>query len=192
VCYLARTQSMLGMKTHGNNIGSRKVEPLNMGTPLWRKYVNYGLRELARAWYGVGNYPETFSEALFLEHFREAMRQYALEKGVEWDSVKHRIYSSYYLGDYKNGLFEPLVVFDSPMDEAVWQIFKGFYGDARIDFLSDKVVREYLVMAHRYFGKLRNGKRPPFSREDGIAALEYYEALEIPSAISLEMPKHSS
>ncbi len=177
--YLAHTQSRLGMKTHGNNIGSRQVEPLNARTPLWRKYVNYGLRELARAWYGVGNYPETISEALFLEHFREVMRQYALAKGVDWNSVEHRIYSSY-LETSRNGLCEPLIVFDSSMDEAIWQVFKGFNGDVRNAFLYDKAVREYLVIAHRYFGKLRNGQKPPFPRENGIGALEYYEALEVP------------
>jgi len=179
------SQSVLGMKTHGNNIGSRKVEPLNAETPLWRKYVNYGLRELARAWYGVENYPETFSEALFLDHFRAAMHQYAMEKGVDWNSVEQRIYSSY-LGEYRNGLCEPLVVFDSPMDEAIWQVFRGFHGDVRNTFLYDKVVREYLVMAHRYFGKLRNGQKPPFPRQDGIGALKYYEALEIPFTTLLE------
>ena len=83
MCYLTHIQSVLGIKTHGNNIGSRKVEPLNAGTPLCRKYVNYGLRELARAWYGVGNYPETLSEARFFEHFRKTMHQYALAEGKD-------------------------------------------------------------------------------------------------------------
>ena len=156
--------------------GSRKVEPMKAETPLWRKYVNYGLRELARAWYGTVFPSDAFGEFQFLEHFDEAMRQYALENGVDWGDVVYRIYVAH-LDEYRNGR---VIAFRSPVENAVWRASTGFLGIVRDAFLYDKAVMEYLDMGERYFRLLQTGKKPPFPRLSGIGALEYYEALEIP------------
>jgi len=48
------------MTTHGENIGSRKVEPETQNLPKWRLKANHLMRQLARIWYGklpVRDYP---------------------------------------------------------------------------------------------------------------------------------------
>ncbi len=156
--------------------GSRKVEPVKAETPLWRKYVNYGLRELARAWYGAVVNPETFDENRFLGIFDEAMYQYALENGVDWEAATNRLFLAY-LEAHRN---RKAIAFCSPVENAVWRATTAFIGVVRDAFLNDKAVLEYLDMGLRYFEMLRDGKRPPYPRLPGIGTLDYYEALEIP------------
>jgi len=165
--------------------GSRKVEPTKVETPLWRKYVNYGLRELARAWYGAVINPEAFDENRFLGIFDEAMYQYALENGVDWEAATNRLFFAY-LEAHRNG---KVIAFASPVRNAVWRATTAFLGVVRDAFLNDKAVLEYLDMGLRYFEMLRGGKRPPYPRLAGIGTLDYYEALETPFPAPTEKPE---
>jgi len=165
--------------------GSRKVEPAKTETPLWRKYVNYGLCEMARAWYGAVINPETFDENRFLEIFHEAMYQYALENGVDWEAAANRLFLAY-LYAHRNGR---AIAFRSPVENAVWQATTAFIGVVRDAFLNDKAVLEYLDMGLRYFEMLQDGKRPPYPRLAGIGTLDYYEALETLFPAPIEKPE---
>jgi hypothetical protein len=165
--------------------GSRKVELAKAETPLWRKYVNYGLRELARAWYGAVINPEAFDENRFLVIFDEAMYQYALENGVDWEAATNRLFFAY-LEAHRN---RKAISFASPVQNAVWRATTAFLGVIRDAFLNDRAVLEYLDMGLRYFEMLRNGKRPPYPRLTGIGTLDYYEALEVPFSASIEKPE---
>lgn len=150
-------------------------------TPLWRKYVNQGLRELARAWYGID--PDAFDEVRFLELFNAAMFQFAVENGVDWEASKQRLFDAL---DMTKNAHAP--VFSSVIDYAVWRVEKAFLGVVRDAFLNDRAVLEYVDMGLRYFDMLWAGKRPPFPRQVGIGTLDYYEALEVPFAGPKERP----
>ena len=165
--------------------GSRKVEPAKAETPLWRKCVNYGLRELARAWYGTVVNSEAFDENRFLGIFDEAMYQYALENGVDWEAATNRLFFAY-LEAHRG---RKVIAFRSPVENAVWRATTAFLGVVRDAFLNDKAVLEYLDMGLRYFEMLQNGKRPSYPRLAGMGALEYYEALETPFPAPIEKPE---
>jgi hypothetical protein len=165
--------------------GSRKVEPAQAEMPLWRKYVNYGLREMARAWYGTVVNPEAFDENRFLGIFDEAMYQYALENGVDWEAATNRLFFAY-LEAHRS---RKVIAFRSPVENAVWRATTAFIGVVRDAFLNDKAVLEYLDMGLRYFEMLQSGKRPPYPRLAGIGTLDYYESLETPFLASMEKPE---
>jgi hypothetical protein len=181
-CASLRIYSMDMMPDSVN--GSRKVEP-KAETPLWRKYVNYGLRELARSWYGVTTNSEAFDENRFLAIFDEAMYQYALENGVDWEAATNRLFFAY-LEAHRN---RKVITFRSPVENAVWRATTAFLGVVRDAFLNDSAVLEYLDFGLRYFDKLRSGKRPPYPRLAGIGTLDYYETLEVPFLAPEEKPE---
>jgi hypothetical protein len=166
--------------------GSRKVEPAKAETPLWRKYVNYGLREMARAWYGAVEHPEAFDESRFLEIFEETMYQFAIENGIDWEASTRRFFDALDISRNKD---RKSLVFPSVVHYAEWRAKTAFLGVVRDAFLNDKAVLEYLDMGLRYFEMLKDGKRPPYPRLAGIGTLEYYEALEVPFSEQKEDPE---
>jgi len=172
------------MKTHGENLGSRKVEPEIQNLPKWRLYANFLLRELARLWYGqksifdlrYGYGPDSPFWRDFVFLFDQMVVLFG-EKNylVAW-GMDDRLREAIRGWQIWHGM-EP--VFSQPYFEAKWRAIQRLGSELSQKLFDDFDVGVILSLAGYAYGFARRGKMPPYKPFARLETLEYYEALPV-------------
>jgi hypothetical protein len=172
------------MTTHGENIGSRKVEPMGNELPKWRLYANFLLRELARMWYGQKSifdlkygYDE---ESPFWRDFVSLFDQMVVFFGeknhlVGW-GMDDRLHEAIRKWRLWHGI-DP--VFSLPGFEAKWRAIHRLGDELAQKLFDDFDVGVILSLADYTYIFARKGKMPPYKPFARLENLEYYEALPV-------------
>ena len=175
---------MTDMKTHGENLGSRKVEPEMQNLPKWRLHANFLLRELARLWYGqksifdlrYGYGPDSPFWRDFVFLFDQMVVLFG-EKNylVAWgmDDRFHGAIRGWRMWPD----MEP--VFSQPYFEAKRRAIQRLGSELSQKLFDDFDVGVILTLAGYAYGFARRGKTPPYNPFASLEALEYYEALPV-------------
>jgi hypothetical protein len=167
------------MTTHGENMGSRKVEPETHELPKWRLKANYVMRKLARAWYGelppqvARNYPKSkeFEHAIIdiTWHFSE-------EVGMPGKYMMENLRRA-------KKKFEDIhghkLVFEGVSAKLEWIIKTAVPTSRYEEFMQDELIQSILRTAAWIFSYDVEDLDPPYSPEDWLKPLEYYEALPV-------------
>jgi hypothetical protein len=172
------------METHGENIGSRKVEPETNELPKWRLYANFLLREFARLWYGQKSifdlrygYDEGspfWRDFVFL--FGEMVELFGKEHGLSEKEMNKRLWEAIRKWVAWHGID---LVFSEPYFEAKWRA-KHRLGDELAEKLFDDFdVGVILSFADYIYTFASKGKLPPYRPFARLQPLEYYEALPV-------------
>ena len=167
------------MTSHGENIGSPKVEPAMNGLPKWQLKANYVMRELARAWYGkmhpyhARRYPksEEFERAILdiLWHFLE-------ENGVPGSHAMAKLGSA--KREFKD-IHGREVEFDSVNAKFEW-IFKATIPERLYkEFTQNELIQDIFRTAIWLISYDVDDLDPPYPPEDWLKPLDYYEALPV-------------
>jgi hypothetical protein len=172
------------MKTHGENLGSQKVEPEMQNLPKWRLYANFLLRELARLWYGQksifdlqhGYGPDSPFWRDFVFLFDQMVVLFG-EKNylVAW-GMDDRLREAIRGWQIWHGM-EP--VFSQPYFEAKWRALQRLGSELAQKLFDDFDVGVILSLAGYAYGFARRGKMPPYKPFARLETLEYYEALSV-------------
>jgi len=172
------------MTTHGENIGSRKVEPATNELPKWRLYANFLLRELARMWYGQKSifdlrygYDEGspfWRDFVFL--FIEMAYLFGEEHGVDQKEAAKRVIEANKKWLIWHG---GRPTFSEPYYEAKWYAIQMLEAELAEKLFDDFDVGVILSFAGYAYGFARTGKLPPYKPFARLEALEYYEALPV-------------
>jgi len=172
------------MKTHGENLGSRKVEPEMQNLPKWRLYANFLLRELARLWYGqksifdlrYGYGPDSPFWRDFVFLFDQMVVLFG-EKNylVAW-GMDDRLREAIRGWQIWHGM-EP--VFSQPYFEAKWRALQRLGSELAQKLFDDFDVDVILSFAGYAYGFARRGKIPPHKPFARLETLEYYESLPV-------------
>jgi len=174
----------LGMTTHGENIGSRKVEPATNELPKWRMHANFLLRELARMWYGQKSIFDLRygygSASPFWRDFVSLFDQMVVLFGEKhhyaaW-GMDDRLGEAIRLWRMWHGID---LVFSMPTFEAKWRAVKRLDGRLAKKLFGDVAVEQILEFAGYAYAFARKGKMPPYKPFATMEALEYYEALPV-------------
>jgi hypothetical protein len=172
------------MKTHGENLGSRKVEPEMQSLPKWRLHANFLLRELARMWYGqksifdlqYGYHKDSpfWREFIFL--FDEMVKLFGKEHGL------HERFMDEWLSDAigRWRMWHGIdLVFSQPYFEAKWRAIQRLGSELAQKLLDDFDVDVILTFAGYAYGLARRGQKPPYDFPVRFNPLEYFEALPV-------------
>jgi hypothetical protein len=172
------------MTTHGENIGSRKVEPMGNELPKWRLYANFLLRELARMWYGQKSIFELqygYDEDSpfwrdFVRLFTEMIYHFGEAHGVAPKDAAQR-----FIEANKKWLIwhggRP--TFTEPYYEAKWRAIQMLGAELAGKLFDDFDVGVILSFADYTYTFVSKGKHPPYGSFARLQPLEYYEALPV-------------
>jgi hypothetical protein len=172
------------MKTHGENLGSRKVEPEMQNLPQWRLHANFLLRELARLWYGQksifdlqNGYDKDspfWREFVFL--FTDMTYLFGEEHGVDPKEAAQRLIEANKKWLIWHG---GRPTFSEPYYEAKWrtiQMLGAELAEKLFDDFDVGVILSFAGYTHTFASK---GKQPPYGSFARLQPLEYYEALPV-------------
>jgi len=170
--------------THGENIGSRKVEPETNGLPKWRLYANFLLRELARMWYGqksIFDLQYGYDEGSpfwreFVYLFGEMVKLFGKEHGLTEKEMANRLWEAIRSWVIYHGIN---IVFSQPYFEAKWKAMRMLGMELSQKLFDDFDVGVILSLSGYAYVFARRGKRPPFAAFARLDPLEYYEALPV-------------
>jgi len=181
------------MTMHGENTGSRKVEPEKNGLPKWRLHANYILRELARLWYGrksifnlkYGYDKESQFWREFVFRFVNMTYLFGEAHGVPPEEAAQRLLEANRKWLIWHG-GKP--TFSEPYYEAKWHAIQ-MLGDELAEKLFDdsdiRTILSFVGYIHTFASK---GVLPPYNSErklpsyasfEWVKSLEYYEALPV-------------
>jgi len=172
------------MKTHGENLGSRKVEPEMQNLPKWRLYANFLLRELARMWYGqkslfdlrYGHGPDSPFWRDFVFLFDEMVVLFGEENYLVAWGMDDRLREAIRGWQIWHGM-EP--VFSQPYFEAKWRAIQRLGSELAQKLFDDFDVGVILSFASYTYTFASKGKQPPYGSFARLQPLEYYEALPV-------------
>jgi len=172
------------MKTHGENLGSRKVEPEMQNLPKWRLYANFQLRELARLWYGqkslfdlrYGYGPDSPFWRDFVFLFDQMVVLFGEENYLVAWGMDERLREAIRGWQMWHGM-EP--VFSQPYFEAKWRAIQRLGSELAQKLFDDFDVEVILSFAGYAYGLSRRGQKPPFDFPVRFNPLEYFEALPV-------------
>jgi hypothetical protein len=176
------------MITHGENIGSRKVEPEVHELPKWRLYSNFLLRELARMWYGqksvfdlrYGYGPDSSFWRDFVFLFDQMTVLFGEEHHLAAWGMDDRLHEAIRLWRMWHGID---LVFSLPGFEAKWRAVERLGGDLAKKLFDDFDVGVILSLADRAYVFARKGQLPPYKPFARLEALEYYQALPVDAGL---------
>ena len=190
------------MTTHGENLGSHKVEPEMQALkeerlalralrvakssskvrsetpsqPLWRLKANYLMRQLARIWYGklpIRDYPNSSEfERLFLG----IMCQFVEDHGVKGQEVLHWIKWGKQSFAVVHGRE---ITFKDRVAELDWMIRQGIPKDLHERFAGDVLIHDIIRTVEWILAYEKEEKEPPYERSVWLESLDYYEALPV-------------
>jgi hypothetical protein len=164
------------MTTHGENVGSRKVEPETQNLPKWRLKANYLMRQLARIWYGKlleHAYPKS-SE--FERLFVEIMCQFVKDHGGNGKEVLHRLESGKQAFELMHGME---ITFKDRISELDWMIRNGIPKELREEFAKDELIQDIIRTAEWILKYEEAGENPPYEPTIWLKPLDYYEQLPV-------------
>jgi hypothetical protein len=157
------------MTTHGEKVGSRKVEP-------WQKKAHFLLRELARIWYGKGSkYIPHLSEYDFGSYFVKLVYQYGEDRGICERALAFGLVRAEIRFRKWHGM-RPR--FKTPAYWALWTAQNMLFKGLKREFFSDWRIKLILKLAHRIALQRERYNAPPYKPFRGLQPLAYYEALE--------------
>jgi len=164
------------MTTHGENTGSRKVEPETQNLPQWRLKANYLMRQLARIWYGklpLRDYPNS-SE--FERRFLEIMCQFVEDHGGNGNDVAALI-------QQRKEEFEAVhgreIMFKDRISEFWWLLRNGIPKALCDAFAKDEIIESILWTAEWLLDYEKEEKEPPYEPAPWMKPLDYYEQLPV-------------
>jgi hypothetical protein len=194
------------MKTRGENIGSRKVEPemqkliealqdLPLGVralrvakssqeaapetpsqPLWRLKANYLMRQLARIWYGKLPIRDYPNSIEFESLFLGVMCQFVEDHGIGGTEVLRWI-------KWRKEEFKAVhgkdITFRDRESELDWIVRSGIPNELYEAFARDEIVQHIIVTAAAILDYEKEGKRPPYKSDCWLKPLDYYEQLPV-------------
>jgi hypothetical protein len=167
------------MTTHGENIGSRKVEPETNGLPKWRLRANFLLRELARMWYGQKSIFDPGSEYSwrdFVYLFVQLVYAFGEEHGVSEKEAAKRLYEANMRWLKWHGL-RP--TFSSPYYEAMWHAIQMLGEELAEKLFDDFDVGAILSFVEYAYTFARRGEMPPYKPFARLTAYENFETLPV-------------
>jgi hypothetical protein len=194
------------MITHGENIGSRKVEPevhelmqackeellavraLRVAKsspkdrvesppqPLWRLKANYLMRQLARIWYGKLPVRDYPNSVEFERLFLEIMCQFVEDHGGNGKDVLRWI-------SWRKEEFEAVhgkeIRFRDRERELDWIVRSGIPKELHEAFARDETIQAIIVMASWILDYEKEEKEPPYEPIGWLKPLDYYEQLPV-------------
>jgi hypothetical protein len=167
------------MATHGENIGSRKVEPETNGLPKWRLKANFLLRELARMWHGQKSIfdPESeYSWRDFVFLFIELTYAFGEEHGVSEKEAAMRLFEANQRWLKWHGM-RP--TFASPYFGAKWHAIQMLGEELAEKMFDDFDVGVILSFIEYAYSRASNGELPPYKPFARMKAYENFEALPV-------------
>jgi hypothetical protein len=176
------------MTTHGENIGSRKVEPKANELPKWRLYANFLLRELARMWYGqksIFDLRYGYDEYSlfwhdFVSHFTDMVYLFGEVHGVDPKKAAKRLTEANEKWSIWHG---GRPTFSEPYYEAKWRAIQMLGSELAEKLFDDFDVGVILSLVCYAYGLARRGEKPPYKPFARLQPLEYYEALPVDPAL---------
>ena len=164
------------MTTHGENLGSRKVEPETQNQPLWRLKANYLMRQLARIWYGKLLGRDYAKSSEFERLFIEIMCQFVEDHGGNSKDVLHWI-------EFGKQAFEIVhgkeITFKDRISELDWMIRNGVPKELREEFAKDALIQDIIRTAEWILNYEEKGEKPPYEPTIWLKPLDYYEQLPV-------------
>jgi len=164
------------MTTHGENLGSRKVEPETQNLPLWRLKANNLMQILARIWYGKISERDYPNSAEFERLFLEIMCQFVEDHGGNGKDVLHWI-------EFDKIAFEVVhgkkITFKDRISKLRWMIRNGVPKELREGFAKDEIIQSILWTAEWLLDYEEEEKEPPYEPAPWMKPLDYYEQLPV-------------
>jgi hypothetical protein len=168
------------MATHGENIGSRKVEPETNGLPKWRLKANYVMRELARTWYGKDSaLPFPVDPHRFEHLLIEVLWQFVEDHSIRGSSVLEML-------RHARKEFEAIhgreIEFKDWIDRFDWMIEAGLPAHLHKEFSRDELIQDILRTIEwliHYATDEEEKTEPPLPSMSWLKPLEHYEALPV-------------
>jgi hypothetical protein len=164
------------MTTHGENIGSHKVEPETQNQPLWRLKANYLMRQLARIWYGKLSQRDYPNSAEFERLFLEIMCQFVEAHGGNRNEVLNVI-------NRQREEFEAVhgrkIRFKDRVREFWWMVRNGIPKELYNTFADDEMIQSIFWTAEWLLDYEEEEKEPPYEPAPWMKPLDYYEQLPV-------------
>jgi hypothetical protein len=164
------------MTTHGENIGSHKVEPETQNQPLWRLKANNLMQHLARIWYGKISERDYPNSAEFERLFLEIMCQFVEDHGGNGKDVLHWIEVGKRAFAVVHG---KEITFKDRVAELDWMIRQGIPRDLHESFAGDGLIQDIIRTVEWILVYEEEEKEPPYERSVWLESLDYYEALPV-------------
>jgi hypothetical protein len=164
------------MTTHGENLGSRKVEPETQNQPLWRLKANNLMQHLARIWYGKISERDYPNSAEFERLFLEIMCQFVEDHGGNGKDVLHWIEVGKRAFAVVHG---KEITFKDRVAELDWMIQQGIPRDLHESFAGDGLIQDIIRTVEWILVYEEEEKEPPYERSVWLESLDYYEALPV-------------
>jgi hypothetical protein len=164
------------MTTHGENLGSRKVEPETQNQPLWRLKANYLMRQMARIWYGKlsqRDYPNSAEfERLFLEIMCQFIEEHVYNRNEVRNVLKQRREEFEAIHGRKIG-------FKDRVRKFWWMVRNGIPKELYDAFAKDEIIQSILWTAEWLLDYEEEEKEPPYEPAPWMKPLDYYEQLPV-------------
>jgi hypothetical protein len=164
------------MTTHGENLGSHKVEPETQNLPLWRLKANYLMRQLARIWYGKlsqRDYPNSAEfERLFLEIMCQFIEEHVYNRNEVRNVLKQRREEFEAIHGRKIG-------FKDRVRKFWWMVRNGIPKELYDAFAKDEIIQSILWTAEWLLDYEEEEKEPPYEPAPWMKPLDYYEQLPV-------------
>jgi len=164
------------MTTHGENLGSRKVEPETQNQPLWRLKANNLMQFLARIWYGKISERDYPNSAEFERLFLEIMCQFVEDHGGNGKDVLHWIEVGKLAFVVVHG---KEITFKDRISKLRWMIRNGVPKELREGFAKDEIIQSILWTAEWLLDYEEEEKEPPYEPAPWMKPLDYYEQLPV-------------
>jgi len=164
------------MTTHGENLGSRKVEPETQNLPLWRLKANNLMQHLARIWYGKISERDYPNSAEFERLFLEIMCQFVEDHGGNGKDVLHWIEVGKLAFVVVHG---KEITFKDRISKLRWMIRNGVPKELREGFAKDEIIQSILWTAEWLLDYEEEEKEPPYEPAPWMKPLDYYEQLPV-------------
>ena len=164
------------MTTHGENLGSRKVEPETQNLPLWRLKANNLMQILARIWYGKISERDYPNSAEFERLFLEIMCQFVEDHGGNRNEVLNVI-------NWRREEFEAVhgreIRFKDRICKFWWMVRNGIPKELYDAFAEDEKIQSILWTAEWLMDYEEEEKEPPYEPAPWMKPLDYYEQLPV-------------
>jgi len=164
------------MTTHGENLGSHKVEPETQNQPLWRLKANNLMQFLARIWYGKISERDYPNSAEFERLFLEIMCQFVEDHGGNGKDVLHWIEVGKLAFVVVHG---KEITFKDRISKLRWMIRNGVPKELREGFAKDEIIQSILWTAEWLLDYEEEEKEPPYEPAPWMKPLDYYEQLPV-------------
>jgi hypothetical protein len=172
------------MATHGENIGSRKVEPETNGLPKWRLKANFLLRELARMWFGQksifdirkGHDADSYFWRDFVSLFTDLIYYFGEAHGVEPREAAKRLAEATRKWITWHGM---RLTFSEPYYEAKWHAIQMLGEELAEKLFDDFDVGVILSFVDYAYVRASKGEMPPYEPFARLKAYENFEALPV-------------